>query len=94
ERKERQRALLATRGDISRSLIVEGRGCRLYREAGDHAASDEAALMPWKGRLDTMIDRFDGRALLDVLPDESDTACAGGGGDEPKALEAFLNFER
>ncbi|CAM9887115.1 unnamed protein product [Choristocarpus tenellus] len=30
--------------------------------------SVESALMPWNGRHDVLIDRFDARAVLDMVP--------------------------
>lgn len=39
---------------------------QLYRDAA--ATSVESALMPWNGRHDVLIDRFDARAVLDMVP--------------------------
>lgn len=39
---------------------------QLYRDPA--ATSVESALMPWNGRHDVLIDRFDARAVLDMVP--------------------------
>ncbi|CAN0178460.1 unnamed protein product, partial [Ectocarpus sp. 12 AP-2014] len=47
--------------------------------------------MPWNGRRDVLIDRFDARAVLDMVPlSPKDT----GDHREKKGLETFLSFER
>lgn len=38
----------------------------MYRDAA--AGAVEATLMPWNGRRDVLIDRFDARAVLDMVP--------------------------
>lgn len=40
---------------------------QLYRDPAAGAVV-EAALMPWNGRRDVLIDRFDARAVLDMVP--------------------------
>lgn len=39
---------------------------KLYRDSA--ATSVESALMPWNGRHDVLIDRFDARAVLEMIP--------------------------
>ena len=39
---------------------------QVYRDSA--AGAVEAALMPWNGRQDVLIDRFDARAVLDMVP--------------------------
>lgn len=39
---------------------------QIYRDSA--AGAVEAALMPWNGRQDVLIDRFDARAVLDMVP--------------------------
>ncbi|CAN0133924.1 unnamed protein product, partial [Ectocarpus sp. 4 AP-2014] len=53
--------------DHHQSLIIEGRPCKLYRDPAAGAVV-EGALMPWNGRRDVLIDRFDARAVLDMVP--------------------------
>jgi hypothetical protein len=47
-------------------LTIEGRTCKTYKNADQHAATEAMeGLIPWNGQQDNLIDRFDGRALLD-----------------------------
>jgi hypothetical protein len=47
-------------------LSIEGRTSKTYRNADQHAATENMeGLIPWNGQQDNLIDRFDGRALLD-----------------------------
>jgi arginine/serine-rich splicing factor 16 len=47
-------------------LMVEGRTCKLYRsQEQHHAVESMEGLIPCNGQQDNLIDRFDGRALLD-----------------------------
>lgn len=51
-------------------LFRSGGGWRrpkLYRDPAAGAVV-ESALMPWNGRHDVLIDRFDARAVLDMVP--------------------------
>lgn len=49
------------------ALAVDGHTCRLHRNSDQHGALERGdGLIPWNGRTDNMIDRFDGRALLDM----------------------------
>ncbi|CAM9515914.1 unnamed protein product, partial [Discosporangium mesarthrocarpum] len=92
-RKERMKEFeRAHSRDHHQSLIIEGRlskANQVYRDQG--GSSVESALMPWNGRHDVLIDRFDARAVLDMLPLSPKNT-----GDlrEKKGLETFLNFER
>ncbi len=48
-------------------LEVHGRTARLHRNADQAAAVERGdGLIPWNGDAQSMIDRFDGRALLDM----------------------------
>lgn len=62
-RRERQRQRGAR--DPMRSLMVEGRACKLLRATAEGVGRLEEALMPWQGRADTMVDRFDMRTMMD-----------------------------
>ncbi|CAM9914832.1 unnamed protein product [Scytosiphon promiscuus] len=90
-RKERMKQFQRTHSrDHHQSLIIEGNACKLYRDPAAGAVV-EAALMPWNGRRDVLIDRFDARAVLDMVPlSPKDT----GDHREKKGLETFLSFER
>ncbi|CAN0228252.1 unnamed protein product, partial [Laminaria digitata] len=62
---------------------------QIYRDSA--AGAVEAALMPWNGRQDVLIDRFDARAVLDMVPLSPKNT---GDHREKKGLETFLSFER
>lgn len=48
------------------TLRVDGRACRRFRNDEAAAAVERMdGMLPWNGKADNMIDRFDGRALLD-----------------------------
>ena len=47
-------------------LAVEARACKLHKNAEQHQALERMdGMLAWNGQQDNMIDRFDGRALLD-----------------------------
>ncbi|PQP94987.1 hypothetical protein Pyn_01140 [Prunus yedoensis var. nudiflora] len=71
KRAQRRAVFLAKRrGDPQQSIQVVGSRCRLYRDDGLYQASeDQQGLIPWNGKQDVLIDRFDGRALLDFIRD-------------------------
>jgi hypothetical protein len=48
------------------TMRVDGRSCRLFRnDEAARAIEHMEGMLPWNGKADNMIDRFDGRALLD-----------------------------
>lgn len=56
--------------DPHQALTADGRSCRLHRSFEQHAALERGeGLIPWNGAVDNLIDRFDGRALLDFYRD-------------------------
>ncbi|CAL1408664.1 unnamed protein product [Linum trigynum] len=97
KRAQRRAVYLAKRrGDPQQSIQVLGNRCRMYRDDGLYqAAEDQQGLIPWNGKDDVLIDRFDGRALLDFIreagsrnfrqPEKS---------EEEEELEEFVSFER
>lgn len=97
KRAQRRAVFLAKRrGDPQQSIQVIGSRCRTYRDDGLYQATqDQQGLIPWNGKEDILIDRFDGRALLDFIrePDarrfrvQEKT-------EEEEELEEFVNFER
>lgn len=97
KRAQRRAIFLAKRrGDPQQSIQVIGSRCRTYRDDGLYQATqDQQGLIPWNGKEDILIDRFDGRALLDFVrePDarrfrvQEKT-------EEEEELEEFVNFER
>jgi len=105
--KRRTEALKDAR-DPSQSIHIIGRRVGLPVAVGTARAQSDAALIPWNGNTDNMIDRFDVRALLDIIPkggfeDEVDQVVSGevsmGTGDAAcietdSHLERLLCYER
>ncbi|XP_057961696.1 uncharacterized protein LOC131153415 isoform X2 [Malania oleifera] len=97
KRAQRRAVFLAKRrGDPQQSIQVIGSRCRLYRDDGLYQATqDQQGLIPWNGKQNILIDRFDGRALLDFIRDsESRRFHVQEKSEEEEELEEFVNFER
>ncbi|XP_052196017.1 uncharacterized protein LOC127803654 isoform X2 [Diospyros lotus] len=97
KRAQRRAVYLAKRrGDPQQSIQVVGSRSRMYRdEALYQATQDQQGLIPWNGKQDILIDRFDGRALLDFIRDSSSRRFrAPEKTEEEEELEEFVNFER
>ncbi|XP_073065253.1 uncharacterized protein [Primulina eburnea] len=97
KRAQRRAIYLAKRrGDPQQSIQAVGSRCRIYRDdALYQATQDQQGLIPWNGKQDILIDRFDGRALLDFIRDTSSrrSRCLDKT-EEEEELEEFVNFER
>ncbi|KAL9378339.1 hypothetical protein Peur_029674 [Populus x canadensis] len=95
KRAQRRAVFLAKRrGDPMQSIRLIGNRSRMYRDDGLYQAThDQQGLIPWNGKQDVLIDRFDGRALLDFIR-ESGTRQALQKSEEEEELEEFVNFER
>ncbi len=51
-------------------LRVDGRPCKIRRNQEQYDAVESMqGMLPWNGQQDNLIDRFDGRSLLDFLYD-------------------------
>ncbi|XP_075501354.1 uncharacterized protein LOC142539643 isoform X2 [Primulina tabacum] len=97
KRAQRRAIYLAKRrGDPQQSIQVIGSRCRIHRDdALYQATQDQQGLIPWNGKQDILIDRFDGRALLDFIRDTSSRRSRGvDKTEEEEELEEFVNFER
>ncbi|PIA56471.1 hypothetical protein AQUCO_00700657v1 [Aquilegia coerulea] len=97
KRAQRRAVFLAKRrGDPQQSLLVVGSRCRTYRDDGLYQATqDQQGMIPWNGKQDILIDRFDGRALLDFIRDSSSRNLrVQSKTEEEEELEEFVNFER
>ncbi|KAI8017145.1 CLK4-associating serine/arginine rich protein [Camellia lanceoleosa] len=97
KRAQRRAVYLAKRrGDPQQSIQILGSRSRMYRDDGLYQATqDQQGLIPWNGKEDIMIDRFDGRALLDYIRDSSSRRFrAPEKTEEEEELEEFVNFER
>ncbi|KAJ6288654.1 hypothetical protein OIU76_024605 [Salix suchowensis] len=95
KRAQRRAVFLAKRrGDPMQSIQLMGNRSRMYRDDGLYQAThDQQGLIPWNGKQDVLIDRFDGCALLDFIR-ESGTRRAPQKSEEEEELEEFVNFER
>jgi len=95
KRAQRRAVYLAKRrGDPMQSIQVIGNRSRLYRDDGLYQATqDQQGLIPWNGKQDVLIDRFDGRALLDFIR-EFGTRRPPQKSEEEEELEEFVNFQR
>ncbi|XP_056169808.1 uncharacterized protein LOC115663385 isoform X2 [Syzygium oleosum] len=95
KRAQRRAVFLAKRrGDPQQSIQAVGSRCRMYRDDGLYQATqDQQGLIPWNGKEDILIDRFDGRALLDFIR-ESKHSRVKEKSEEEEELEEFVNFER
>ncbi|KAL5557007.1 hypothetical protein UlMin_039243 [Ulmus minor] len=97
KRAQRRAVFLAKRrGDPQQSIQLAGTRCRMYRDDGLYQATeDQQGLIPWNGKQDILIDRFDGRALLDFIRESgSRHVRAQEKSEEEEELEEFVNFER
>jgi len=111
DRAERRNAYLARQAkDPQSGLLVQGHRHKVTRECSETIFQVERALVPWQGRQDTLIDRFDARAHLDILPaggevgNESDQEgkkhqsllkhTEKRPDDEPRQTYCLLNYER
>lgn len=69
QKRERRAEQVGAEGqgeDPFSTMRVDGRSCRLFRnDEAARAIEHMEGMLPWNGKADNMIDRFDGRALLD-----------------------------
>ncbi|KAI7898333.1 alternative splicing regulator-domain-containing protein [Cokeromyces recurvatus] len=95
KRAERRRAYYESKlGDPQQLIRVIGSSSKLYPDAEQfyyHENPDN--LMPWQGNPDIKIDRFDGRSLLDYIPDSTKNSYQDFSKDD-KEISDELNFER
>ncbi|OAQ25434.1 hypothetical protein K457DRAFT_129116 [Linnemannia elongata AG-77] len=72
-RAQRRKAFYDSRlGDPTQLLRVSGTATRLVANPESYTFhEDPSSLMPWAGDSNVLIDRFDGRALLDFLPTDA-----------------------
>ncbi|BBN18519.1 CLK4-associating serine/arginine rich protein [Marchantia polymorpha subsp. ruderalis] len=97
KRSERRALFLAKRrGDPHQSLRLVGTRCRMHHDAAIYQATqDQQGLIPWNGKQTNLIDRFDGRALLDVIREyDPRTRPVREKTEEEEELDELVNFER
>ncbi|CAL8468559.1 g8099 [Coccomyxa elongata] len=75
------------------ALRIDGRAVKLRRNQDAYAAAETlASMIPWNGDTEKMIDRFDGRALLDFYK-EPDPRTQYRQTEAEQELEELVNFE-
>ncbi|KAK4517372.1 exosome non-catalytic core subunit rrp40 [Mucor velutinosus] len=96
KRAERRRAYYESRlGDPQQLIRVIGSSTKLYPDAEQfYYHENPENLMPWQANPDIKIDRFDGRSLLDFVPDVNVGANLQNISREDRELADELNFER
>ncbi|ONK64626.1 uncharacterized protein A4U43_C07F28130 [Asparagus officinalis] len=78
-------------------LLIAGSRWRAHRDDGSikPLRISKDCTIPWNGKQDVLIDRFDGRALLDFIRDSSSRPYrVQEKTEEEEELEEFVNFER
>ncbi|CAG9464844.1 unnamed protein product [Pedinophyceae sp. YPF-701] len=102
-KKERLAEIAAAENEAPMFKIrIDGRACKTTRSQEAHAAQEAGeGLIPWRGVADTTIDRYDGRALLDMyrepLPERQEAARAAARQDpmwEQLQFEAYRDLVR
>lgn len=96
KRAERRRAYYESRlGDPQQLIRVIGSSSKLYPDAEQFYYHDNPEnLMPWQGNPDIKIDRFDGRSLLDFVPDTRNQRGYQDISKDDREMKDELNFER
>ncbi|KAL1200222.1 hypothetical protein V5N11_031562 [Cardamine amara subsp. amara] len=97
KRAQRRAIYLAKRrGDPIQSIQAVGSRYKIFRDDGLYQATeDQQGLIPWNGKQDVMIDRFDGRALLDFVREAGSRSIRPHKKtEEEEELDEFVNFER
>lgn len=81
------------KADPTQFMQIHGRKCKIHLDPAVAAAGESpAVMMPWQGQMDNLIDRFDGRAYLDIdrIPVVPKTKEA----EDISADERHCNYER
>ncbi|KAL0833303.1 hypothetical protein Bca101_085192 [Brassica carinata] len=97
KRAQRRAIFLAKRrGDPIQSIQAVGSRYKIFRDDGLYQATeDQQGLIPWNGKQDVMIDRFDGRAMLDFVREAGSRSMRPHKkSEEEEEVEEFVNFER
>lgn len=75
-------------------MTLEMMACCYHLIATTHSLCFHCRIQ-WNGKQDVLIDRFDGRAMLDFIRDSSSRPFrVQGKSEEEEELEEFVNFER
>ena len=80
--------------DPNQFLQIHARPMKIHIDPMIASQADAPnTMMPWQGHKDVIIDRFDGRAHLDHIPDSIDNPNASSGQSEDKETRE-MNYER
>lgn len=96
-RRAQKRAIFLAkrRVDPQQTLRINGTRCRVHLDATIYQATeDQQGLIPWNGKEDNLIDRFDGRALLDMVREYNPSFHQREKTEEEDELEVMVNFQR
>lgn len=97
-RRAQKRAIFLAkrRVDPQQTLRITGTRSRVHHDATVYQATeDQQGLIPWNGKEDNLIDRFDGRALLDMIREyNSSHMQQREKTEEEDELEVMVNFQR
>lgn len=95
KRAERRRAFYEKmKLDPTQFLRIYGQKCKIHIDPQLAAAGDgKSVMMPWQGDSNNMIDRFDVRAHLDIIPEQPFSSTVGPL-METNPEEHRLNYER
>ena len=99
-RRAQKRAIFLAkrRVDPQQTLRIVGTRCRVHHDATIYQATeDQQGLIPWNGKEENLIDRFDGRALLDIIREYSSAThqhLLPERTEEEDELEVMVNFQR
>ncbi|XP_037088283.1 CLK4-associating serine/arginine rich protein-like [Pollicipes pollicipes] len=96
KRAERRRNFYEkTKQDPTQFLQVHGRPCKIHLDPAVAMAADGPnSMMPWQGDPEVFIDRFDGRAHLDMISEVRPSPLASDLDGLPLAEADQINFER
>lgn len=96
KRSERRRLYYhRIKADPTQFLRLQGQSCKIYVE--EDAAEIESAtseLMPWQRDKSNMIDRFDVRANLDIIPEPGNYLMSSDLRDENAVIDQKCQYER
>eukprot|EP01099_Mayorella_cantabrigiensis_P006842 TRINITY_DN5849_c0_g1_i1.p1 TRINITY_DN5849_c0_g1~~TRINITY_DN5849_c0_g1_i1.p1 ORF type:complete len:195 (-),score=50.83 TRINITY_DN5849_c0_g1_i1:144-650(-) len=95
-RAERKAAYFASKLiDPIQTLRATGSSVKIFKDSAQYQNNENREnLMPWNGKQDVLIDRYDGRALLDYIAPYDKKKNNYQMTEEEEELEDRLNYER
>ena len=89
ERSQRRAAFLSAATDPLDALRINGHAAVAHVSAEQHASAESMrGFVPLHGKRDNLVERFDGRVLLDLITEEAGKA------KETKATQVFRFIKR